>query len=76
MTPWPQLKRGLTTPGLGSDMVFKIVVLFLVFMGVMAMFGKMRYPGQKALEKAKCKKCGRYRIGKGECPCTKHKKKS
>lgn len=57
-------------------MVFKIVVLFLVFMGVMAMFGKLRYPGQKTLEKAKCSKCGRYRIGKGDCPCTKGKKKS
>jgi len=49
--------------------IFKIVVLFLVFMGVLAMFGKLRYPGQKQLQSLKCPKCGRYRIGKGPCPC-------
>ncbi|MBU3260641.1 MULTISPECIES: hypothetical protein [Roseovarius] len=56
-------------------MVVKIVVLFLVFMGVMAMFGKLRFPGQQKLSSAKCPKCGRYRIGKGPCSCTKGKRK-
>ena len=50
-------------------MIVKIVILFLVFMGVMAMFGKLRFPGQKRLEAAKCPRCGRYRIGKGPCSC-------
>jgi hypothetical protein len=50
--------------------ITKIVVLFLVFMGVLAMFGKLRIPGAKRLANAKCRKCGRYRIGKGPCPCS------
>lgn len=61
--------------GSGFDMIVKIVVLFLVFMGVMAMFGKLRFPGQQKLASAKCPKCGRYRIGKGPCRCTKGKRK-
>jgi hypothetical protein len=52
-------------------MVIKIVMLFLVGMGVLAMFGKLRVPGQKALANRKCRKCGSYRIGKGPCPCKK-----
>ena len=50
-------------------MIFKIVSLFLVGMAVLAMFGKLRVPGQKLLTDRKCPKCGRYRIGKGPCPC-------
>lgn len=60
---------------LGSDVIFKIVLLFLVFMGVMGMFGKLRFPGQQKLASAKCPKCGRYKIGKGPCSCTKGDKK-
>ena len=56
-------------------MVVKIVMLFLVFMGVMAMFGKLWFPGQKRLASAKCSGCGRYRIGKGPCACGKGKPK-
>ena len=56
-------------PVTASEMIFKIVTLFLVFMGVLAMFGKLRYPGQKRLQSAKCPKCGRFRIGKGPCAC-------
>ncbi len=47
----------------------KVVTLFLIGMLVLAMFGKLRFPGQKRLESAKCPKCGRYRIGKGPCDC-------
>ncbi|WP_204362808.1 hypothetical protein [Litorivita pollutaquae] len=54
-------------------MIFKIVTLFLVGMGVLAMFGKARFPGQKRLAAARCSKCGRYRIGKGPCGCGKNK---
>jgi len=50
--------------------IAKIVLLFLAFIAVLAMFGKLRIPGAKRLASAKCKKCGRYRIGKGPCPCT------
>lgn len=52
-------------------MIFKIVILFLVGMGVLAMFGKYKFPGQKRLAAMKCRKCGRYRIGKGSCSCEK-----
>jgi uncharacterized OB-fold protein len=47
----------------------KVVSLFLIAMLVMAMFGRLRFPGQKRLEAAKCKKCGRYKIGKRGCDC-------
>ncbi|WP_176439095.1 hypothetical protein [Puniceibacterium sediminis] len=50
-------------------MIFKIVTLFLIGMGVLAMFGKLKVPGAKRLASAKCRHCGRYRIGRGKCPC-------
>lgn len=50
-------------------MIFKIVSLFLVVMAVLAMFGKMHWLGGKRLASAKCRACGRYRIGRGKCPC-------
>ncbi|MEC7259002.1 MAG: hypothetical protein VXW58_14410 [Pseudomonadota bacterium] len=50
-------------------MILKIVVLFLVGMGVLAMFGKLRLPGAKRLGSARCPRCNRYRIGKGPCAC-------
>lgn len=52
-------------------MLFKIITFFLIFMAVLAMFGKVRFPGQERLAAAKCKSCGRYRIGKGNCSCGK-----
>ena len=54
-------------------MILKIVSLFLVFMIVLGMFGKLklRLPGQDKLACLKCPKCGRHRIGKGACPCGK-----
>jgi hypothetical protein len=64
------LKNAPSSRGTGCDVITKIVVLFLVFMGVLAMFGKLRIPGAKRLANAKCRKCGRYRIGKGPCPCS------
>lgn len=52
-------------------MLVKIVTLFLIGMGVLAMFGRLRVPGAKRLSQAKCPECGRYRIGKSACPCGK-----
>lgn len=52
-------------------MIFKIVSLFLVFIGVLAMFGKLSLLLPKRLQSAKCPECGRHRIGKGPCPCGK-----
>jgi hypothetical protein len=52
-------------------MLSKIVALFLVGMAVLAMFGKLRFPGQKALRARRCTACGRLKLGKGPCPCQK-----
>ena len=57
--------------GLGCDMVLKIVTLFLVFIAVLGMFGKLSLLLPKRVRQAKCENCGRYRIGKGPCPCGK-----
>ena len=53
-------------------MILKIVTLFLIVMAVMAMFGRLRFPGQERLRRMtskKCRACGRPRIGSGPCPC-------
>lgn len=50
-------------------MIVKIVTLFLIGIAVLAMFGRLNYPGRTKLQNAKCKSCGRFRIGKGPCPC-------
>jgi hypothetical protein len=50
-------------------MIIKAVSLFLIGMLVLAMFGKLRIPGADKLQSRKCRKCGRYKIGKGPCKC-------
>ncbi|GGH34962.1 hypothetical protein SAMN05444007_10824 [Cribrihabitans marinus] len=55
----------------GFDVIVKVVLLFLIGMAVLAMFGKLRLPGQDKLAARKCPGCGRYRIGKGPCACGK-----
>ncbi len=52
-------------------MLIKIVSLFLLFMVVMAMFGRLRLPGKGGLAARRCRGCGRFRIGKGPCDCGK-----
>mgnify|MGYP001811746526 CR=1 FL=1 len=52
-------------------MILKIVSLFLVFIAVLGMFGKLNLLLPRRLSSAKCPKCGRYRIGRGSCPCEK-----
>lgn len=49
----------------------KAVTLFLVFVIVLAMFGKLNLLLPKKLRSARCPSCGRHRIGKGPCPCEK-----
>ncbi|MBV7407603.1 hypothetical protein [Maritimibacter sp. DP1N21-5] len=51
--------------------MIKIISVFLIFMLVLAMFGRLRFPGQQKLQDAKCPKCGRFRLGKSPCPCGK-----
>ena len=55
-------------------MLSKIVVLFLVFIAILGMFGKLRLLLPKKarhLATSRCKNCGRFRIGKTPCPCEK-----
>jgi hypothetical protein len=52
-------------------MIVKIVMLFLAFMAVLAMFGRLRVPGAQRLASRKCPRCGRFRLGKSPCPCGK-----
>lgn len=52
-------------------MIVRVVLLFLIGMVVLAMFGRLRLPGQKQLNSMKCPRCGRYRIGKSSCDCGK-----
>jgi hypothetical protein len=61
-------------------MLVKIVTFFLIGMAVLALFGRLRWPGAMrrvgkrrdadALpgKPRKCS-CGAYRIGSGPCPC-------
>jgi hypothetical protein len=56
---------------LASDVILKIVSLFLVVMVILGMFGKLRLPGSKRLASARCPNCGRFKIGKGPCACKK-----
>jgi hypothetical protein len=66
---WPDLRSARPSRVSGCDVILKIVVLFLVGMGVLAMFGKLKFPGQARLQSARCPKCRRYRIGRGPCSC-------
>ncbi len=52
-------------------MLIKAVFLLLAFMMVLAIFGRLRYPGHKKVAALKCPRCGRYRIGKSACDCEK-----
>jgi hypothetical protein len=53
--------------------IVKIVSLFLIGMAVLAMFGRLRMPKLPRLTAAKCPDCGRPRIGRDPCPCSKRK---
>jgi len=50
-------------------MLFKIITLFLVGIGVLAMFGKWRVGGRKGVSSGRCKKCGSVKVGRGPCVC-------
>lgn len=51
-------------------MLIKAVTFFLIFIAVIAMFGRLRLPGGRRRLTAKhCPACGRPRIGKGPCDC-------
>jgi hypothetical protein len=52
--------------------MLKIISLFLIFMVVLAMFGRLRWPGSgkkgRAMPKPRvCPDCGRYNLRGGRC---------
>ena len=53
--------------------MLKIVTIFLVFIAVLATFGKLRLllPRTMSGLANKCTGCRRYRVGKEPCPCGK-----
>ncbi|MBP0481625.1 hypothetical protein [Sagittula salina] len=64
-------------------MVAKLVLLFLVIMGVIGIFGGWKTKSAKRLrdlgrmtrlDAQKCPACGRYNIGKGPCACGREKR--
>ena len=60
-------------------MILKIVSLFLIFMVILGIFGKWRFPGRgrlsgrsapgKLTRPRKCPDCGRFLIGGDPCGC-------
>lgn len=52
-------------------MLLKIVTAFLILMAVLAVFGRLRFPGgpPRIAAPKKCPACDRPRIGRGPCPC-------
>jgi len=49
--------------------MIKVITLLLVFMAVLAMFGRLRFPRLSRRHGKKCSTCGRPCIGKGPCDC-------
>ncbi|WP_170073291.1 hypothetical protein [Hasllibacter halocynthiae] len=49
--------------------MLKIVTLFLVFMALMAMWGRIWVPGRGVRRVGRCRGCGRLRIGDAGCGC-------
>ncbi len=51
--------------------MIKVVTFFLIFIVVLAMFGRLRLPWreEKRTGAKRCPDCGRPLIGKGPCAC-------
>lgn len=63
-----------------SDVLVKIVTFFLIGIAVLAMFGRLRWPGgargagkrgKDPKKPRRCRACGNYIIGDGPCACGK-----
>ena len=56
-------------------MLFKIILVFLLAMVLVALIGRALFPGalprvmQKRRDPPRCGKCGRYLIGTTTCDC-------
>jgi len=52
-------------------LIVKIIIIFLAVMAVLAMLGRLRFPGRSELPWRKCHRCGRHLFGSGSCNCGK-----
>jgi hypothetical protein len=62
-------------------LLVKIVTFFLIGIAVLALFGRLRWPGAarrigkddvpRPPKPKKCRHCGAYKVGSGPCPCGK-----
>ena len=53
-------------------MLVKVIIVFLLAMALLGMIGRWLYPNAPRLRKpAVCRDCGRPRIGRDPCPCSK-----
>ena len=54
-------------------MLTKIVTLFLVFIAILGIFGKLSLlvPKRRQKKVARCQTCGQHLIGSGPCACKK-----
>jgi hypothetical protein len=72
LAQWKTVPSGHATV---SDMLFKIILIFLGLMALVALVGRALFPGAlpKVLRKKSsapvCTKCGRYLIGRKTCDC-------
>ena len=51
-----------------SDVIVKIVILFLVFMGVMAMFGNCAFPARRSSPRPRCPNAAASASARGPAP--------
>lgn len=50
-------------------MLVKIITFFLIFMAVLALFGRLRFPGGRRAGLRRCPDCGAPLAGRAGCPC-------
>jgi hypothetical protein len=60
-------------------MLLKTALLFLLAMVLVGMIGRALFPGtvRRVLARrapSPCPSCGRYQIGRGDCPCRTNRK--
>lgn len=75
MKPLARLKTGRFGRDTVSDMLFKVIIVFLGLIVLVALIGRVLFPSAlpRAMRKRsgplRCGKCGRYLIGQKTCDC-------
>lgn len=50
-------------------MLVKIITFFLIFMAVLAFFGRLRLRRKRGADLRRCPRCGAPIVGRGGCAC-------